>query len=228
MNIVLSYFRELIWPNKLIAVIRHYKINKLYKCKNVNIGINTNVHKCHICRYVWIGRGCSIVNSTIERHTYIGGGTSINNATIGAFCSISFNVSIGLGKHPSQMVSTHPSFYSKNKPFTVFADKDYYDEYGTVSIGNDVLIGKNAVISYGVTIGDGAIVTNNAVVTKNVPPYAIVGGVPAKLIKYRFDENTINRIRATKWWEWDESLLRKNYTDFIDVSLFCKKYCSKQ
>lgn len=220
------YLKRMLRPNRIITCIRHYKINKIYKSKHTSIGFDTDIINSELSNYVWVGGNCSIKNSTVGRHTYIGGGTCISNATIGAFCSISFNVAVGLGKHPSNMVSTHPAFYSDKKPFKVFSDKNYYEEYGKIEIGNDVLIGERAVISYGVTIGDGAIITNNAVVTKDVPPYAIVGGVPAKLIKYRFDENIINRIRITKWWEWDESLLRKNYADFLDASLFYKKYCS--
>lgn len=226
-NKFLFYLKKLFRPNKLLACIRHYKINRLYKTKNVSIGFDTIVINCDFLDYVWVGRNCTVTNSTIGRHTYVGGGTNISNATIGAFCSISFNVMIGLGKHPSTMVSTHPAFYSNKKPFKVFSDKNHYEEYGKIVIGNDVMIGEHAVISFGVTIGDGAIITNNAVVTKDVPPYAIVGGIPAKVIKYRFDEITQNNIIKTKWWNFDESYLEEHYSDFLDVQSFSIKYQSE-
>ena len=78
---------------------------------------------------------------------------------------------------------------------------------GDIRIGNDVWIGEDAKILSGVTIGDGAVIGANSLVTKNVPPYAVVGGVPAKIIKYRFPENVISRLLQIKWWDWDYAYL---------------------
>jgi acetyltransferase-like isoleucine patch superfamily enzyme len=99
-------------------------------------------------------------------------------------------VTIGISPHPTYFVSTHPTFYANNKGFETFADKMYFDEeVKTTNIGNDVWIGSKCTIMPGVKIGDGAIVGYGALVTKDVPAYSIVGGIPAKLIKFRAEFN---------------------------------------
>ena len=137
----------------------------------------------------------------------------IYNATIGKFSSIASFVKIGLGIHPTKdFVSTHYAFYSNKKKLTkTFSDKNYIEENKNVSIGNDVWIGANAIILDGITISDGAIIGAGAVVTKDVPPYAIVGGVPAKIIRYRFDEDTIKKLLEISWWDFPITWLEKNY-----------------
>lgn len=92
-----------------------------------------------------------------------------------------------------------------------------------VIIGNDVWIGANAVILPGVTIGDGAVVAAGAVVAKDVAPYEIVGGVPAKRIRYRFDEDTIEKLLEIKWWEWEHSVIEENIESLFDVNLLLQK-----
>lgn len=125
-------------------------------------------------------------------------------ASIGLFCSIVKNVSIGTGDHPTNFISTSPFFYSRNNPFkTKIIDADYFNELREVVIGNDVWIGTNAVIKNGIKIGDGAIIGANAIVAKDVNPYSIVVGAPAKELKYRFDNDTITKIRKMEWWNWD-------------------------
>jgi len=102
--------------------------------------------------------------------------------------SVAYGVRIGLPEHPVNMVSTSPKIYRNIK------SKDIKDVYFPPIIGNDVWIGANAIILQGVTIGDGAVIAAGAVVTKDVPPYAIVGGVPAKVIKYRFSDDVILKL----------------------------------
>lgn len=87
---------------------------------------------------------------------------------------------------------------------------DAWDSKGDTVIGNDVWIGYEAVIMPGVTIGDGAIIGTRAVVTGNVPPYTIVGGVPAKPIRKRFDDATIEKLEAMRWWDWDEEKIKRS------------------
>lgn len=143
-----------------------------------------------------------IVNSRIGDYSYVGGNSRVQYAEIGKFCSIGPEVHIGLGKHPLNLKSTYPGFYAK--------DSSYYglipeytcpiQEYEAVCIGHDVWIGCRAMILDGVTIGHGAVIAAGAVVSKDVPPYAIVGGVPAKIIKYRFTLEQIQEMLDSEWW----------------------------
>ena len=143
-----------------------------------------------------------IVNSRINDYTYIRGNNKIQNATIGKFCSIGPEVCIGLGIHPTNLKSTYPGFYTRSEYYRVEKLYDFDgEEYKQVEIGNDVWIGARATILDGVKIGDGAVIAAGAVVTKEVPPYAIVGGVPAKVIKYRFSESRIKELLDEKWWD---------------------------
>lgn len=132
----------------------------------------------------------------------------INHVKIGRYCSIADKVDINPPQHPVDWLSITARQYNKGYlEFDRFGGKDVqvkeWQSGKRVEIGNDVWIGTNAVIMGGVKIGDGAIVAAGAVVTKDVPPYAIVGGVPAKVIKYRFDEATIQELLALQWWNYD-------------------------
>jgi len=159
--------------------------------------INSNIHKT-----AKINSGATIVDSTIGRYTYTCYDDEIVNCEIGQFCSISDEVVIGGAEHPTSWVSTSPVFQNvkHSGPKKKFSEFDFEGIKKTV-IGNDVWIGRRAIIKAGVTVGDGAVIGSGSVVTKDIPPYAIVGGVPAKVIKYRFDENTIAELLKTKWWD---------------------------
>jgi tetrahydrodipicolinate N-succinyltransferase len=104
-----------------------------------------------------------------------------------------------------------------------FVKQSFFEETKDVIIGNDVWIGANAVILDGVVIGDGAIISAGAIVNKDVPDYSIYGGVPAKLIKYRFDESEIIFLKNLKWWDKDLTWLRKNIQYFKDIKELISK-----
>lgn len=132
---------------------------------------------------------------------------------IGKFCSIACGAKFLFtsANHTLRSLSTYP--------FPIFFEEwgldaknicEAWDNKGDIVIGNDVWIGFEAVILSGVTIGDGAIIGTRAVVTKDVPPYTIVGGIPAKPIRKRFDDETISQLEALNWWDWDEETIRNN------------------
>lgn len=162
--------------------------------------------------------------------SYIGSSSCIN-AKIGRYCCIAQNVRTVVGTHPTRnFVSIHPAFFSTRKQAGFsYVDKDKFEEivYATdnvhnVVIGNDVWIGEGVSIMQGVTIGDGAIVAAGAVVTKDVPPYAIVGGVPAKVIRCRFDESTVERLLELKWWNNSNEWIESHAEYFESIEMFLK------
>lgn len=158
--------------------------------KNTNIVAPYFVHTVKLGDYSYVAKNCSIAN-----------------CTIGKFCSIGPNFCCGLGLHPTNGISTHPMFYSTAKQNGMtLVDKNTFEETKHTTIGNDVFIGANVTILDDVTIGDGAVIGAGAVVTKDIPPYAVAVGVPAEVKKYRFDEKTIQKLLASKWWDHEELL----------------------
>ena len=132
---------------------------------------------------------------------------------IGKFCSIACGAKFLLnsGNHAMSSLSTYTfPIYFDEWGLDVKNIRSAWDNKGDIVIGNDVWIGFEAVILSGVTIGDGAIIGTRAVVTKDVPPYTIVGGVPARPIRKRFDDGIINRLEALRWWDWDFDKIKRN------------------
>ena len=132
---------------------------------------------------------------------------------IGKFCSIACGAKFLFtsANHTQASLSTYPFpiFWGEEWGIDKSEVASAWDNRGDIVVGNDVWIGYEAVVMAGVTIGDGAIVASRAVVTRDVPPYAIVGGVPAKVIKYRFDPATVESLLAIKWWEWPAETIRR-------------------
>lgn len=157
-----------------------------------------------------IGAGSVFVDSSIDRFSYCGYDCFIVNTEIGAFCSLSDKISIGGGTHPMHWCSTSPAFYKGRDSISKrLASLEYDSKDLKTVIGNDVWIGRGAFIKSGVTIGDGAIIGMGSIVTKDVPAYSVVVGTPAKVIKMRFDEKTIEDFKKIKWWDFDETKLKK-------------------
>ena len=155
-----------------------------------------------------VGGGTQIIDSTMDRHSYCGYDCTILNTKIGAFCSIASNVKIGLASHPMEWVSTSSEFYGVENAVGGKLAKNVYDSFpNPTTVGNDVWIAENVMIKAGVTIGTGAVIAMGAIVTKDVGPYEIWGGNPARCIRKRFDETTIEKLLATQWWTWEEEKL---------------------
>ncbi|MEI7497652.1 MAG: CatB-related O-acetyltransferase [Candidatus Falkowbacteria bacterium] len=171
-----------------------------------------------------VNGSAQFTNVNMGKYSYLAGESYLFNCSVGRFCSIGQGVTIGLFSHPvREFVSTHPAFYSvSGQSQAVFADKNIFSESIKTTVGNDVWIGQNALIKSGVTIGDGAIIGAGAVVVKDVMPYEIVGGVPAKSIRFRFNDDDIAYLLKFKWWNKDEQWLKENWKLFSNITEFKK------
>jgi len=145
---------------------------------------------------------------SVGQHSYMNNGYIRDRTSIGRFCSIGRNVAIAAGDHPLDCLTTHPiAWKTRRHPGRPEWSKRSA-KHSTTEIGNDVWIGDNAVVLSGIHIGTGAAIGANAVVTKDVPPYAVVAGVPARFIRRRFDEEIVNRLLAAEWWLLPEEAIR--------------------
>ncbi len=186
------------------------------------IGVNTILDHSTLGINNSIGANGYLYNSKIGDFTYLGPFVAMMNTQIGKFCSIAQGVGIGLGEHPAKtFVSTHPVFFSPHKQCGYsFTNQSHFQEMGENIIGNDVWIGLNAIIMNNITVADGAIIGAGAIVTKDVPPYAVVAGSPAKIIKFRFNEDEIERLLRFRWWNKDYAWIEQNFRKFHNIDDF--------
>lgn len=214
-NVITIWFRSAL--KTLVLEIFHRR-------KKLKLGVMTNISNCKFGIFNTIYDKVVMLNVSIGDFSYVAQGSIISNTQIGKFCSIGPDIKCGLAFHPNQtFVSTHPVFYSMVKQSQItFADQNYFIEYKNIKIGNDVWIGANAIIVGEIEIGDGVIIAAGSIVTKNIPPYAIVAGVPAKIIRYRFSEDEISYLLKLKWWNLDWIWIKKNFKDFHSLNLLRK------
>lgn len=172
----------------------------------VHVGKGSIVKDSYILvKELHVGRNTSLWGPNIDIHGML------NPVRIGSFCSIARNVSIQEYNHKMDRCSTY--FFSSNV-FNEGMEQDIKSR-GPITIGNDVWIASQVVIGSGATIGDGAVIGANSVVLGDVPPYAIVAGSPAKVLRYRFEEHIVERLMALKWWEWDDERILSNRELFL-------------
>ena len=195
-----------------------------FRAKLQGFPSSCRIEKKCIVRNVEMGEYCHIGENSRVYSTYIGYGSGISrdsimdSVLIGKYTTLGPDIKVITGQHPtSKIVSTHPAFYSVRGQMgftyvdkTVFNETRFAKDQYKVVIGNDVWIGYEAVIMSGVNIGDGAIIGTRAVVTKDVPPYTIVGGVPAKIIRKRFSNEVISQLLEIKWWDWNKEKIKNN------------------
>lgn len=170
--------------------------------------------------------------------SYIGTGCMLKKTKVGRFCSLGSNIWVSDGNHPtSEYVSTYPAFFRKGEFCGYnFGANDIFEEHSYTckdhkwlcEIGNDVWIGDSVLILNGVKIGDGAIIAAGSVVTKDVSSYSIVGGVPAKILRYRFEKDQIKWLEEIKWWDKNDEWIKKNISLFEDIDKMIPLYMENE
>lgn len=211
----------------MMKIVKQY-IHRIKNKKKCKFGSACTIDSRDVfCGANSLGKNVTMLNTILGYGSYISDNSFVKNAKIGNFCSIANDVMFVCGRHPTNRLSTHPAFYSTEKQCGIsFVDKNSFAEYKFIDdkselsfiVGNDVWIGARATILEGVKIGDGAIVAAGSIVTKNIPDFAIVGGNPAKIIRYRFDNEDARKIIDLSWWLKDDDWLLRN------IHLFNKIY----
>ena len=172
----------------------------------------------------YVGKGAILKDCSLGFGSYVQSGCDFTDTDIGKYTCIGSNVRTVIGSHPTKkLVAMHPAFNDPDAKlgYSYAKEKTYEDApKGRTCIGNDVWIGNNVLIMGGVSIGDGAVIGAGALVIKDVKPYSVNVGVPAGLVRYRFEEEEIERLLNEKWWDKDEKWIMDNIDRFADIEDF--------
>jgi len=190
---------------------------------------NAVVRQSRLGAFVEIGEGSHIFESELGDYSYTARYADIAYTTIGKFVNIAAFSRFNPGEHPYHRASLHHFMYRSSYYWPDETDEQAVFDWRRsrpVRVGHDSWIGHAAVIMKGVTVGTGAIVATNSVVTKDVPPYAVVAGTPARIVKWRHPQPVAERLQALAWWDWDHQTLRTALPDFraLSAEAFLEKY----
>jgi len=183
---------------------------------------SAQLRDCELGRFTDVGERVVMAESTLGDYSYVERGAEAIYTDIGKFCAIASNTRLNALEHPIERISQHKISYRPNEYFLgAKIDKDFRArrQAQRLRIGNDVWIGHGAVIMPGLTIGHGAVIAAGAVVTKDVPAFAIVAGVPAEVIRWRFAESIRERIIALAWWDWEHDRLAAAVKDMQTLTI---------
>lgn len=185
-------------------------ISKLKSIFQKNVAFSSRVEFSVVSPKAKVWGHCKLFHSSVGDFSYVGPNTRLTYAEVGKFCSIAGEVIVGMGTHTLENLSTSPIFTEeKNGTGIKWINKTIAEPFRKVLIDNDVWIGSRVMVMGGVHIGNGAVVGAGAIVTKDVPPYAVVAGVPAKIIRYRFSPDEIIRLEKVQWWNINPLYLKK-------------------
>lgn len=198
------------WMEPIKAVLRRFILRRRFPDSVIYPGAVAN-HGSILGKHSVLFRDAIMVDSTLGAYSYVQSRTAIYNADIGPFCSIAGDVTIGLGAHPTSMVSTNPVFYDNEQPLPRFFTKSrqFTQALPKTVIGPDVWIGQGVMVKAGVQIGAGAIIGAGSIVTKDIAPYVVAAGNPCRLIRQRFSQSISQRLLASRWWELSDSRLEQ-------------------
>lgn len=187
-----------------------YVIGFLKNLLNPGVSLFVKIDKqSRISRKAKVYDRVQVSNATMGDYSYIGRNSRLVHADVGKFCSIASETKIGMGTHTLDNISTSPIFTeAKNGTKYSWVKVSAVNPFKRVKVGNDVWIGVRTMVMGGVTIGDGAVIGAGSIVTKDIPPYAVVVGVPAKVIRYRFPQELIDALLSNPWWELPDEQLK--------------------
>ena len=199
---------------------------KLTQKPTINKG--ADIKNCKFGKYNEIGKHSFLENVVLDDYSYLMEFCYLQNVEVGKFANIAAMVRIGPTDHPMERPTMHHFTYRRRLyGFDKVDDEEFFEQRAAriTRIGNDTWIGHGAIIMPGITVGDGAVIGSGAIVTKDVPPYTVVVGSPAKILRRRFSPELEAKYASIKWWDWSKEKIKENFNDFLlDAESFAEKH----